>query len=1128
MGVDDDGPGAAIMAREHTDSALRHVHDVLAAHDRERLSDRELLRRFSRQRDEAAFTALVRRHGPMVLGVCRRTLGDEQDAEDAFQAAFLVLARKAGRLTWHESVGTWLYLVARRAALRARGGRARRRDRERRADEGTPPVDPLEAVSGRELCAALDDELSHLPERCRAPVVLCCLEGSTRDEAARRLGWSLATLKRRLERGRTLLRQRLTRRGFALPAALSAALWAEGAAPAAVPAGLLRPTVQAVTHAAAVPGRILALSEGVLRTMFLNQLRVAAAVFLIVCAAGAGAGLVARPGPSAEPAGEARPAAQEKAPGPPRAGLDRHGDPLPPGAVARLGTVRFRPGRAISALAFAPDGKVLATGNWGPGIHLYETATGKELRRLAGERKADSLAFSADGKNLASAGRGDKAVRLWDVDTGKEVGQFLGHQKEVGAVAFSPDGTVLASAGWDKTVRLWDATTGRELHRLEGHEREADCLSWSSDGKALASGGADKTVLLWETGTGQLLRRLAGHEGRVSRVAWSPDDKSLASGSDDGTLRLWEAATGKPLRVYGTGNVAQEKGRPLEKAAPKGAGVLGSCHGLAFSADGKALLSASQFYQTVRVWDVGTGKELRRMEGPQRVFCTALSADGKVLAVGGAAGQVDLWDVAKGEFLHRFAGHQGRAFCVAYSPDGKLLASGGDDHVCLWETGTWREVGQIKGHESHVLRLAFAPDGKALVSCGWDGAYLWDVAARKEIRSDKDNRLVPVRSVTFSPDGRLLAETGAGGLVVRDRADGKELFRFDGRDGRPGGATALAFSPDGRALALADERGIRLHEPATGKFLRRFEVPAQTLSSVAFSPDSRSLLSGGDDRVLRLWEVSTGKERCRFEGHRMPVHSVAVSPDGKVLASAGGDYRASRDHSDDSVRLWDAAKGKELRRLAGHRNVVVTVAFAPDGKQVASASEDNTILIWDATGLVPDNPPPKGGLTAKELVARWEDLAGEDAPRAYQAIWALAAAPEQTGPFLGQHMRPVSPVDAKQVARWVLDLDSPRFEARQQATTALEKMGELAEPALRKALAGESALDLRRRLEQLLEKLDGPITSPEALRGLRAVEVLERCGTPEARALLESLAEGAPASRLTRDAKASLERLGRR
>jgi RNA polymerase sigma factor (sigma-70 family) len=232
---------AAIMANAPARLVLRHVRNILAAHEAEQLSDRELLRRFADGREEAAFAALVRRHGPMVLGVCQRVLHDTADAEDAFQATFLILARKAKSGGWCESVGPWLYRVAHGMALRVRIAGQRRRQHESRA-AARSAEDPLAAITGRELAECLDAELQRLPERLRAPLVLCCLEGQTRDEAARQLGWSLATLKRRLEQGRERLRQRLHRRGFELPTVVGGALVASGVA---VPAALARATLKA-------------------------------------------------------------------------------------------------------------------------------------------------------------------------------------------------------------------------------------------------------------------------------------------------------------------------------------------------------------------------------------------------------------------------------------------------------------------------------------------------------------------------------------------------------------------------------------------------------------------------------------------------------------------------------------------------------------------------------------------------------------------------------------------------------------------------------------------------------------------------------------------------------------------
>jgi RNA polymerase sigma factor (sigma-70 family) len=247
---------------------LRHLRTVAASQGAD-LNDRQLLERFAAGRDQGAFEALVRRHAPLVLGVCRRVLHHEQDAEDAFQATFLVLARKAVDVGRHGSVAGWLYRVAYHAAIRARAQSVRREDRERQAAPRESP-DLLEEVSGRELLAVLDEELQRLPEDRRVPLVLCYLQGHTCDEAARQLGWSLRTLNRRLEQGRNSLRARLARRGIALPAALLT-LGLTQKAKAVVPAAWVAATVQAAfvldSATAPAPTAAAAIAEAVLRGM---------------------------------------------------------------------------------------------------------------------------------------------------------------------------------------------------------------------------------------------------------------------------------------------------------------------------------------------------------------------------------------------------------------------------------------------------------------------------------------------------------------------------------------------------------------------------------------------------------------------------------------------------------------------------------------------------------------------------------------------------------------------------------------------------------------------------------------------------------------------------------------------
>jgi RNA polymerase sigma factor (sigma-70 family) len=321
------------------------------------LSDRELLRRFAVQRDESAFAALVQRHGPMVLNVCRRILHRPEDAEDAFQATFLVLLRKAGTQFWRDAVGGWLHRVATRIALRIRSDAARRAAEIRTTEEGIL-ADPLEQLTARELLAAFDEELARLPDKYREPLILCHLEGQTQEATARQLGLSLSTVRRRLERGRQRLHMRLTRRGLALPAALGI-----GTATAAVPASLRAAAMQAVSGG--VSARAVVLADGVMRATVLASMKATATAFLILGVLAAGAGLAAphflatKP-PEDQPPANAPP---EKPKNEQAKRTDLYGDPLPPGALVRMGTVRFRNRNFIGSVAFSPMARLWPQGD---------------------------------------------------------------------------------------------------------------------------------------------------------------------------------------------------------------------------------------------------------------------------------------------------------------------------------------------------------------------------------------------------------------------------------------------------------------------------------------------------------------------------------------------------------------------------------------------------------------------------------------------------------------------------------------------------------------------------------------------------------------------------------------------
>jgi hypothetical protein len=263
---------------------------------------------------------------------------------------------------------------------------------------------------------------------------------------------------------------------------------------------------------------------------------------------------------------------------------------------------------------------------------------------------------------------------------------------------------------------------------------------------------------------------------------------------------------------------------------------------------------------------------------------------------------------------------------------------------------------------------------------------------------------------------------------------------------------------------------------------------------------------------VRLWEAATGKELRRFEGHReRAVRSVVFSPDGRMLAT-GSD--------DNTIRLWEVASGGERHCLQGHQKNIWTVSFSPDGRLLVSSSLDTTALVWDLTGLFRDGRFQTRRLSAEELSRCWDDLAQADAGRAYQSIRALIGSPKETVLFLKAHLQPVVSVDLKRVAPLLAALEGDQFAERDKAMSELEKLGLGVELALREVVSAKPSLEVRQRIEAILDKLAG---GPR-LRFLRALEVLEHVGTPEVRQLLESLCQGRAELWPTQEAKASLER----
>ena len=703
-------------------------------------------------------------------------------------------------------------------------------------------------------------------------------------------------------------------------------------------------------------------------------------------------------------------AGQEKA-GP----QDRYGDPLPAGALARLGTIRFRHDSAIVFAAFLPNGKSVLSVSDNGDIRAWEFPSGKEIRRVNASAMVTSATLSPDGKHL-TVFCSDGYLRVVDWAGGKVLGKVAHSTGNVSSALASP---------------FTSSALARSLARSRA--ASAPVPVYSPDAKTLMLPASARVLQFVDLPNGKEIGPNLGHTEPVTAVAFSLDGKQIRTQNSKST-HVWNAAIGQDLGSASI-KLPQTQGTPT-----------------IISPDGKIGVTVARF-QTPAAANAAKSRKAVLFD----------TASGKEL------GTLDLEvEIAP---IHRKP--------ILFSPDGKLVAvNGGVDKelIELHEVPSGKLLRTLEGGPLFRAVKGFGPGGGGGFAAGPGGR----------------SRLSGAQKMLFSPDGKVIAfQAGAGAsILVLDTVTGKQLASLEGKNTLQG-----TFTADGRCLALEKTDGtVTLYELATGQ-------PRFTYGS-----DWNALADGTEDGLADFLFGPGVTLRSKAK--------AAVSPDGKLLALSG---------PGGSVQIWDIWSAKELKVFKGHTMTVNALAFAANGKTLATASDDTTALLWDVTKVNRPGLLPKA-LKAGDLESWWQAIGDHDSGKAFAAMVAFAAVREETVAWIKERVKPAPPLDMKHITQLMQQLDDDQFKVRERATTELLKIGELLLPVLDKAMGGNHGPESRRRLEELRKKLNAVGLQGDRLRSYRAVEILEFIGTPEARQLLQALGAGAPDALITTSAQAALKR----
>jgi WD40 repeat protein len=626
----------------------------------------------------------------------------------------------------------------------------------------------------------------------------------------------------------------------------------------------------------------------------------------------------------------------------------------------------------------------------------FSTPDGRLLCTLTGNSSfVDAVAVTPDGKRLIS-GSSDTALRAWDLEKREELFTLTGHSSRVNAVAVTPDGEWLISGSSDKTLKVWNLKKGEELFTLTGHSSRVNAVAVTPDGERLISGSQDSILKVWSLKNGEKLFTLTGHSSRVNAVAVTPDGEWLISGSSDKTLKVWNLKKGAELFTL--------------------RGHSSRVNAVAVTPDGEWLISGSSD-KTLKVWNLKTGEALFTLNGHSfSVNAVAVTPDGKRLISGSLDKTLKVWNLEAEKDLFPLTGHEDSVNTVAITPDGKRLISTGIMHTFPLRSfilPLQRKLIEVEGDEIFkiLLKKNFSLSRMLMSYSSSTEASLkfWNLETREEIFPlTLTKHSYPIEAVAVTPDGnRLISVYSDDTLKVWSLETGEELLhiklktkRFNQvwrfiysiyktifflRNGIRDGAyrcvvflafasvlnmilivvdiifkvigasprkKAVAVTPDGKQVISASNSGtLKAWNLETGEELFPLMAHSDSVNAVAVTPDGKQMISSSPDNTLKVWNLETengvftfiwnlitGRQLFTLTGHSNSVNAVAVTPDGKQVISAS---------DDNTLKVWDLSSREVIATFTGHNNSVNAVAVTPDSKQVISASDDNTLKVWN-------------------------------------------------------------------------------------------------------------------------------------------------------------------------------------